>query len=170
MYFLFLQGWWGVALFVAVILLVVFYVLRLFFLYRKNKFLITNKRIVDFEQPGFFEKFINEFPFPKIVEVKAIVKGVWPTIFRYGNLKLMLAEDLGPFELYKISNPAKLQYLINEMLQSNEASEAAKASKCVDSISMVMAEISLLTTNEKEEIIRRIEQQLLDGRGKVGAE
>ncbi|NQT50084.1 hypothetical protein HQ571_05305 [Candidatus Kuenenbacteria bacterium] len=161
MYYLFLQGWWGVILFGAVILALAFYMLRLFFLYRKNKFIITNQRIIDFEQAGFFEKFVNEFPFLKIHESKAVIKGIGPTLFRYGNLKLILSQDLGPFELFKIAKPIKLQNIINEYI--NKAEAVKKPKDGVDPVSMVMAEVELLNKSQKEEVIRQIEQHLSKG-------
>lgn len=158
MYFLFLQGWWGAALFLAVILAIVFYVFRLAFLYRKNNFVITSQRLLDFEQAGLFERFINEFPLAKINEAKAVIKGIGPTLFRYGNLRLALKGELGPFELYKVGNPLRLQDRINDLLNKNEP--VKPISKAADPVALVMAEIELLDREAKEEIIRQVEQQL----------
>ena len=164
MYYLFLQGWWGVVLFGGVVAVVAFYVLRTVFLFRANRFVVTNRRIVDVEQVGVFEKFINEFSFAKVIEAKATVKGVWPTIFHYGDLHLSLRDDLGAYELYKIPAPLELQNMLNGLIEQAAPKVAAGANP----VAMIMAEVRLLNRTDKEEIIRQIEVELAedDGRGK----
>jgi hypothetical protein len=157
MYYLFLQGWWGVLLFLLIIFFVVFYVFRLIFLYKKNKFVVTNQRIIDFEQVGFFERFVNEFPYKKVRNAKAVMKGIGPTLFRYGNLKLELKNDLGPFELYKVGDPINLQNKINEFVHKKEEVETKD---CADVISMIMDEVKYLNKQQKEEVVNRIQEQL----------
>jgi len=165
MYYLFLQGWWGVALFGGVIIVVLFYVLRVLFLYRANQFIVTNQRIVDVEQAGIFEKFINEFSYSKIVEAKASVKGVGPTIFHYGDIRLSLRDDLGPYELYKIPAALELQNFINGLIE--QAAPKTPPSG-VSPVAMIMAEVRLLSPADQEEVIRQIEVELAEdeARGK----
>ncbi|MBT5338043.1 hypothetical protein HN858_01470 [Candidatus Falkowbacteria bacterium] len=158
MYYLFLQGWWGAILFLGIIVSVVFYILRLIFLYRKNRFVITNQRVIDYEQVGFFERFINEFPYSKIKQANAVIRGLGPTIFRYGNLKLILKEDVGPVELYKISKPLKLQSLISEYLHKSE--QFSVGSECTDPVGLIMAEIQLLKRSDKIRIFRQVKEEL----------
>ena len=160
MYYLFLQGWWGVTLFAAVILAVIFYILRLSFLYKKNRFILTNERIIDCEQVGFFEKFVNEIYLDKVVEAKAVIKGLSASIFRYGNLKLILNDELGPIEFYKISNPLRLQNKINGLAQDRAVIIHKEPQACARSVDLIMAEIGILNKTEKEEVIRRIEDLL----------
>ena len=110
------------------------------------------------EQVGFFERFINEFPYTKIKQANAIIRGLGPTIFRYGNLKLVLREDVGPIELYKISKPLKLQSLISEYLHKSE--EISVGSECTDPVGLIMAEIQLLKRSDKIKIFRQIKEEL----------
>ena len=161
MYFLFLQGWWGVALFTSVIILVAFYVLRLVFLYRKNCFVLTNQRLIDFEQSGFFEKFVNEFPYSKIKQAKSVVKGIAPTIFKYGNLKLVLGGDVGSFELYKIADPGHWQDLINKQLSGDNITSSfiENDSRGIDRL---MSEVELLSREEKWQLVKKIKRGLRD--------
>lgn len=159
MYYLFLQGWWGAALFGAVVVVVLFYVLRVLFLFRANRFIITNQRLVDVEQVGVFEKFINEFPWSKVVEAKAIVKGVGPTVFHYGDIRLTLRADSGPYELYKLPGPLELQNFINGLIEQ-EAPTVKTAG--TSPVAMIMAEVRLLSRSEKEEVIRQIEVELVE--------
>ena len=159
MYYLFIQGWWGAVLFFAIVLSVLFYMVRLVFLYKKNKFVITNQRIIDFEQVGFFEKFINEFTYAKVDKASAVVKGIGGALFKYGNLKLNLIEDLGPFELYKVPRPIELQELINSQLATSEEKKGIEPS--AEPVSLVMAEINMLGRSEKIQIYKKLKAELL---------
>lgn len=159
MYYLFLQGWWGVTLFVLIIVMVAFYIFRLFFLYKKNKFIITDQRIIDFEQVTFFEKYINDFKYSKIKEIKVEAKGLFPAIFRYGNIKLILRQDVAPYELYKIPTPINLQSQINNLIL-RENQKQIKQGKTTDPVALVMAEVSLLPREKKIEIIKKIRESM----------
>lgn len=159
MYYLFLQGWWGVVLFGAVIFLVAFYCLRIFFLYRRNKIIVTNERLIDVEQSGFFEKYLTDVPFLNIKGVEARIKGVFPTIFRFGSLKITLNEDIAPFEFYKISHPAEVQEVINSLLgRIGETKKEIQVKN--DPIAFILAEIKMLSRRQKREVITRIEAEL----------
>lgn len=159
MYYLFLQGWWGVALFGAVIFVVAFYCWRMFFLYRRNKIVITNERLIDVEQSGFFEKFVTDVPFLNIKEVEARIKGIFSTIFRFGSLKITLNQDIAPFEFYKIPKPDEVQEVINGLLvRQGEIKKEALVEN--DPISLVLAEIKLLSRRQKRDVITRIEAEL----------
>ena len=159
MYFLFLQGWWGVALFVAVIVVVVFYFLRILFLYKKNKFVITNQRIIDFEQPSFFEKYKNEISLYKIKEIEVVKKGIMGLIFGYGTLKLHIKGEVLPLELFRISKPVSLQDELR-VLMGEESEGIKEAIVKDDPLSLILAETKLLSLGQKEDLIERIGQQI----------
>ena len=158
-YPLFLQGWWGIVAFFAIIFFVLFYIFRLIFLFRHNTLIITNKRLIDHERVSFFEQYIDEFPYSKIKEAKAIKKGIFPTIFKYGNLRLILDNDIAPFELYKIGQPLLLQDEINRLIKMKDVvPETGNINKPeINRISLVMAEVAMLSHEEQIEIVRRIE-------------
>lgn len=159
MYFLFMQGWWGVVLFVAVILVVILYFLRMIFLYNRNKFVVTNQRIIDFEQPGFFEHYKNEVPLHKIHDMQIKKKGIFGAIFGYGTLKLTILGDVAPLELYRIPKPAELQTELGQVMGKNKEEIKEEIVKD-DPISLILAETELLSVHQKEELIERIGQQI----------
>jgi|GEM_PF-1562552 len=159
MYWLFLQGWWGVALFVAVILIVIFYIARSIFLYKRNNFLVTNQRLVDYEQPSFFESFQNELPLHKIRSVEANKKGVGGIIFNYGNIVINITDDVAPLELYKIAKPLEVQKEILALLQQ-EGEQIKEENIKDDPLTLILAETKLLNIDQKERLIERIGQQI----------
>lgn len=159
MYWLFLQGWWGVALFSAVILVIIFYILRLIFLYRRNIFVITTERLIDYEQPSFFERFQNELPLRKIKSVEVKKKGLGGAVFNYGNIIIYIKDDVAPLELYKIAKPVEVQNELIALL--NQAGETIKEELVKDDpLALVLAETRLLSVDQKERLIERIGQQI----------
>ncbi len=159
MYWLFLQGWWGVGLFIAVIVVIVFYVLRLFFLFRRNNFFITTLRLIDFEQPSFFERYQNELPIKKIKSVEAKKSGLGGTILNYGNIIIGIVDEVAPLELYKIARPLEVQKELLALLSAQ--GDVIKEEKIKDDpLALILAETKLLSIEQKESLIERIEQQI----------
>jgi uncharacterized membrane protein YdbT with pleckstrin-like domain len=88
MFLLFSLGVIGVALFLAILLTGVFYGLREFFIWYFNVFIITNQRIIDIDQKGFFSKTVSESSYKKIMDICYSVHGLGQTILRLGTIKI----------------------------------------------------------------------------------
>jgi hypothetical protein len=157
MYFLFQRGWWGPILFIAIILIIFFYTFRLLFLFYKNKLIVTNKRFVDLEQVNFFEKYTNEFDFEKIKEIKFEMKGVWAHIFRYGTLKVVIDQDVAPYELYKIGRIKDLQEKLTKIVFTQKETQQAEAT---DPVNLIMAEFTMLPREYKLRLYKEIRSRL----------
>jgi hypothetical protein len=78
----------GVALFAALLLTGLIYGSREFFIWYNNVFIITNQRIIDNDQRGFFERIVSEVPYEKIADISYSVKGFWQTILKLGTIKI----------------------------------------------------------------------------------
>jgi len=156
--FLFMQGWWGVILFFTIILVVAFYLMRLMFLFKKNRFVITNQRILDFEQSGFFEHFINEVYYEKIKEVEIQIKGIGAHVMHYGDIKIFLNDEIVPLELYKIPEPKKIQDEIHKLIETDLDDELAD--KVNDPVDFIMAEVDLLNRGQKIKLVQKIKKRL----------
>ncbi len=113
---LFKWGAWGVAFFLSPILLGALYAVRTFIVWYYNAFIITNKRVIDIDQRGFFERIVSEADFSEIKDVSHRRKGIWQTIFRYGDIRIQIAEtDMG-LEIKNVRAPADVQQLISDLL------------------------------------------------------
>lgn len=112
---LFRWGYWGVALFGAPLLLGVVYAFRVLITWYYNAFIITNCRVIDIDQRGFFERIVSEALYEKIQDVSYRRKGIWQTIFRYGDVMIQVAGgDIG-LEIKKVRAPEKTQQLISDL-------------------------------------------------------
>lgn len=111
---LFSQGWWGVGLFFAVLLIVSVFALRTWIIWSRNVFIITNKRVIDVDQHGFFSKTVSECNYEKIQDVSYTIKGIVATIFKFGSIHIQTAGNVANLELNFLKNPARVQEVITD--------------------------------------------------------
>lgn len=117
---LFKRGYWGVAVFLFFIFFGVFYGLRELVVWYYNSFVITNKRIIDIDQRGLFERIVSEAPYEKIQDVSYRLKGIFQTLLRYGNIHIQTAGATAVIEIRNIKNPEKIQELISDLAHLNK--------------------------------------------------
>jgi len=73
--------------------------------YYLDMWVVTNDRIVDIEQHGLFHRVITELDLFRIQDVTADVLGIFPTLFRYGNVTVKTASSTSSIIFKNISNP-----------------------------------------------------------------
>lgn len=73
--------------------------------YYLDLWIVTNDRIVDIEQHGLFHRVTTELDLFRIQDVTADIKGVFPTIFRYGNVHVKTASSTTSIIFKNVSNP-----------------------------------------------------------------
>lgn len=115
LYPLFHAGWWGIALFFLFLVFGIIYGIRQFIIYSFNVFVITNKRIIDIDQRGLFDRVFSESSYDKIQDISFRIKGVLQTFFHYGSVIIQTASSDANLELEGIKDPAKIQEIISEI-------------------------------------------------------
>lgn len=113
---LFKWGYWGVALFLFPILLGIIFALKTFIVWYYNAFIITNRRVIDLDQRGFFERIVSEAPLETIQDVSHRRKGIWQTIFCYGDVRIQIADTDTGLEIKNVRAPEITQQLISDLL------------------------------------------------------
>lgn len=68
-------------------------------------YIITDRRIVNIVQNGFFHREISEVNLRQIQDVTASVNGVFPTLLHFGNVHIETAGDLPNFTFESIPHP-----------------------------------------------------------------
>ena len=74
--------------------------------------IITDKRIIDIQQNGFFSRAISEQMVAKIQDISSDTHGFWPTVWKYGNLTVQTAAQTNKFYFEEISNPEEVRDLL----------------------------------------------------------
>lgn len=140
-------GWIGVIIFFCSLLFGILIALRQIIIYSLNVFVITNQRIIDIDQKGFFDKTVSESTFDKIQDVSYRIKGLFQTVFHYGDIIIQTAGTKANLELSGIKNPQKVQELIAKLV--HEISENKKGN-------------NNLSATELVEMIKKIKENIKD--------
>lgn len=80
---------------------------------------ITNKRIVDIQQTGFFSRKISEQYLNRIQDVSSETIGVLPTLFKYGNVRVQTAGEREHFLFEEVPEPDAVRQIIMELIQKS---------------------------------------------------
>lgn len=119
---LFYKGWWGVLIFIIIFILGVYYAVKALYVWYNNIFIITNLRLVDIDQIGFFKRTVSEAPMENIQDVSYSYSGVIQTIFRYGKIQIQTAGTSAQLELNSIKDLAETQNIIlDQVSQVNKS-------------------------------------------------
>jgi hypothetical protein len=84
--------------------------------YYLDVWVITSKRVIDVRQNGFFSRTISELELEKIQDTTSEVKGVFPTIFHYGNLFIQTAGEVERFVFQDVPNPDAVRDVIIKLI------------------------------------------------------
>lgn len=81
--------------------------------YYLDKWIVTNKRVIDIDQRGFFKREVSTFRMEKIQDVTVEIKGMIPTLLNFGNIHIQTAGASDKrFIIRGIHNPDALRRII----------------------------------------------------------
>jgi uncharacterized membrane protein YdbT with pleckstrin-like domain len=116
------HGKWGVLAFLVILVIGIILSLRTAYLWIMNAFIVTNQRVIDIDQSGFFNRRVSESTYEKIQDISFTVRGVWATLFRYGSVVLQTAGTNAQLELKNVRWPERVQSMIVEAQRQRLAS------------------------------------------------
>ncbi len=120
MYPLFQLDILGLAIFIVLIIISLILYLKSYVSYKNTALLITDTRIIDFDQKGLFSSEVSEIIFENIEDISYNKKGVMATIFNYGSLEIQTAAQKMHIEVKGIKSPDKIQSLITDIKTDQE--------------------------------------------------
>jgi len=120
---LFRQGMMGLLIFFVLALSGVIMLTRRLKRWSATMLVLTDKRIVDVEQRGFFDRIVTETPYSQIDEASYRVKGLCATVFRYGSIRLELKGSAADIQFERIFHPARIHDLINDLRRETHSYE-----------------------------------------------
>lgn len=88
-----------------------------------DAWIVTNERIININQRGFFNREISELKLTKIQDVTSEVVGVIPTLFNYGNICVQTAGEVERFKFVQIPNPNEVKNIIVQLQEKERRSE-----------------------------------------------
>ena len=87
--------------------------------YYLDVYIVTNQRIVDIKQNGFFRREIAELRLHQVQDVKAKVKGAFPTLMHYGDIHIQTAGGKENFYFKSIPHPYRVSKMIINLHESH---------------------------------------------------
>jgi uncharacterized membrane protein YdbT with pleckstrin-like domain len=96
--------------------------------YMLDLWFITDKRIIDIQQEGFFSRKVSEQYLDRVQDVSSEVSGIIPTIFRYGSVKVQTAGEHPQFIFEDVPNPEEIRRLIMSSVQKMQKSQTNEVS------------------------------------------
>ncbi len=78
--------------------------------------IVTNKRIIEYDQVKFLDRKISQASIDQIQEVHATTSGLFGNILRFGNLSITTASDVGDFQLTNIPMAMETARIIHTMI------------------------------------------------------
>ncbi len=109
------EGTWGIVVVTLWILSGILLLTRAYLKWSRTLLVVTDRRVVDHEQKGFFHRVVTEARYDQIDEVSYFVKGIPSTLFRYGTLHIQLEGSAADIEVAHIKRPARISDLINDL-------------------------------------------------------
>lgn len=85
--------------------------------YYLDLWIVTDKQVIDVKQEGIFNRTVARQPLFRIQDVMAECKGVLPTLFHYGDVKIQTAGAKDFFIFKQVPNPFELAAKINDLIK-----------------------------------------------------
>lgn len=80
--------------------------------YYLDVWVVTNKRILDIEQHGLFSRDLSDFRLDRIQDVTIEVKGIIPTLLRFGDIHVQTAGEAREFIIRHIPHPYRARDIL----------------------------------------------------------
>jgi uncharacterized membrane protein YdbT with pleckstrin-like domain len=122
LYPLWQQGWIGVVIFGALVISSFLMAWRTYFSWQRTALIVTDQRLVDIDQHGFFNRLITEVDLNEVEEISFKVKGLVATIFRFGSVLIRTAGERADIFLRHVHQPIKLHHLLNDLMEETKSS------------------------------------------------
>ena len=88
-------------------------------MYALDVWIITDRRIIDSTQRGFFDRSVSELHFERIQDISVVTSGFFQTFFNFGDLEIQTAGTESKFKFLQIPNPAEVKNQIMSHVSQN---------------------------------------------------
>ncbi len=78
-------------------------------MYTLDVWIVTDRRIIDSKQHGFFNRTVSELHLNRVQDVSVETKGLIQTFFKFGNVQIQTAGADEKFKFMQVPNPGKVK-------------------------------------------------------------
>ncbi len=90
-------------------------------MYMLNTVVVTDKRLIDNEQNGLFERRVDELYIRTVQDISAHTSGFIRTMLHFGNVEIQTASADKQFVFLDIPNPEDVKNTIMQMVNEDHA-------------------------------------------------
>ena len=76
-------------------------------------YILTDKRVIDFDQKTIFHKVVSEADLNNIQDTTYEIKGLWQTVFNYGQVNILTASSGDNIDFEDVAHPQTVQDMIS---------------------------------------------------------
>jgi hypothetical protein len=96
----------------AVLLVGLSYLFYHFLIWRWDVYILTSKRVINFDQRTLFHRVVSEAELVNIQDTTYEIKGIWQTIFNYGQVNILTASSGDNICFQDVATPQRVQEVI----------------------------------------------------------
>lgn len=89
--------------------------------YYLDIWIVTDQRIIDVEQKGFFHRVVSEVDLKRVQDISSSVTGFIPTFFGFGDIMIQTAAEMNKFTMESIPHPVTVRREITELTRKAQA-------------------------------------------------
>jgi len=78
-------------------------------MYTLDVWIVTDRRIIDSNQHGFFNRTVSELNISRIQDISVQIEGVIQTFLNFGDIQIQTAGTEEKFKFFQIPNPEKVK-------------------------------------------------------------
>lgn len=113
---LFSFRWPGVLVFVVAVGAGLLVLARTYAEWRGNVFIVTDRRVIDVDRRGFFDRIVSEAPYDRVQDVSYGLKGAGGAILGCGSVTVRTGVGAIGLEIAFVKDPRKVHHTITEAL------------------------------------------------------
>lgn len=153
---------WLFGLFLIIVGIVITYAAYEWATWYGDVYVLTNYRIVDVDQTGFFDRKFAEASISRIQDVSYRIQGIWQTFFDFGNVTVQTAGSLDNICFEEIGDPAEqTKYILKEQEKYLENSkDEMSAEDLIKLLNKHHENLSKLPDLEKKDNLERTRKNL----------
>jgi len=132
---------------------------REFFKWYGSAFVVTDLRVIDIDQHGWFSRTVSEVELNRIQDVSFSIKGLSGTIFGYGSVLIQTAGSGANIELSAAPDPKEAHHLITEIMAAHRAGAVAAGDNgATHKVSRLLEDAAQLDGPEARAFLTAIQQ------------
>ncbi len=107
-----------ISLWYGALWLVSFYILMI---YSLKTIIVTNKRLIESDQLGFFNRTVSEFHLYRVQDISVKTSGFFETLLSFGTLFVQTAAEQQDFIFHQVANPEHVKNTIMQAVSSQRS-------------------------------------------------